>query len=402
MEYFEYIGPYIRYMREKNNILCKDLCVQCGITRLQLSHIESGRSKTHANMLKRLLDYMGIAFISLFRNQEEYRKLIDRELQVLMYDNVEEQHQYFEQMNEFDFEESVLFPEYLLAKMFYMVRHEDHAEMIDDVFLKFSYFVDAMTPQHQFLYYLLQGIYEKENGQYDAAKIKFSLAEDLPILDYRELLYFQYGDMYMIEHEFMRSLHFYQKAHDIFTKKWNVNYSLYTDLRIGNCYTRMKEYETAIRQFEEAASLARQYHNEVVLRLCYEMLALNCMMKQDYKESIAYACRASKIGSSEAALLFYRAYAYFKLNDYGSAILWVDKCDEFSKDSLPYKYLIYVKQLLENKNPIAFLEDIYKYEKWKGIAVYHRDFILRELIECYRINERLIEELYCLRDLLNV
>lgn len=402
MEYYEYIGPYIRYMREKKNILCKDLCIHCGITRLQLSHIESGRYETHPNMLKRLLDYMGIAFISLFRNQEECRKLLDRQFQALMFDNVMEQHQLYEKMNDFDFEESILFPEYLLVTMFYMVRHEDHAEQIDDVFIKFAYFLDVMIPQHQFLYYIIQGIHEKNCGRFEGAMSKFSLADALPIIDYRELLYYQFGDMFMIEHEFMQSLNCYHKAHDLFMKKWNVNYSLYTSLRIGDCCTGMKEYKTAISKFKETATLAKRYQNEYVLLKCYEMLSLNCLLKEDYKDSIDYAYRASRIGSREDMLLFYRAYSYFKLKDDGSARLWVDKCDELPKVSLPYKYLIFVKQLLERHNPVTFLEDIYKHETWKGIAMYHNEFILRNLIECYHVSDRLLEEVYCLRDLLNI
>lgn len=401
MEYIEYIGPYIRYMREKQNIDVGDFCISCDITRVQLHNIEAGKCEAHPNTLKRLLDHLGICFVSLFRNQEEYKQLLDNMFQALMYDNIMEELQLMERIEQIDFEFSILFPEYLLIRLIYIERHDKDVEKLAILLSKLSLFMDVMLPKYQYFYYIFKSIYHKKRNELDIALKVLANAEDLPILEYRELLYLHYGKLYSILNKNLKALDYYGKASDLFSKKWNVNRMLYTKVFIGICYIHMRDYDMAENYLCDTMNLAKQYKNEYALEMGSEMLAMNCLLKREYKDCITYAKQGISLKGDCYILLFYVAYSYLKLGDIGSAALWAGKRDEFDQNTRIYRFLYYVKQLLDHNIPIIYLEEMFALEvhMQKDNLSY---FILRELSEFYRSEQCFEEEANCLRLMLEL
>lgn len=403
MEYFEYIGPYIRYMREKLKISSGELCVCCDISRLQLSHIESGKYDVHPNILKKLLDQMGLAFITLFRNQDEYKVLLEKGLKAFIFDDVILLKEIMEQINAINFEESILFPEYLIIALFDTLRRNTSQISIETerILHILEFFIETMPSLYQFLYHVLKGYYEVLKHDYKKALEIFQAANNFSVIECRELLMFHLGNVYALTKQYLRAISYYEKAQELYTKQWNINRMLYTKLQIGNCYNKMGVYDIAIAHLQEVSRIAIQYQNHEILDRCYVLLALASLNKQEYKECIKITQEASKMGNKNKMMLFYRAYACMKLNNRESAALWLEKRYEYPGSSLLYKYLEYANRVMEGKDPIPILEDILQVEEQTDDSL-HTQFILMELINYYHKGKRYEDEACSLRKLMQM
>lgn len=401
MEKLRYLGPYIYYITEKRQLSQSAICSYAGISYLELNNIENGKYEPHPNTLKRICDFVGIDFVALFKKSERYKKLLDEMFHSLNYDIINDQKILMDKLDKINFEESILFPEYLLLKIIYMVINNPFDDQVDAHFKTLALFENVLSNDDKGLYYIYKGIYYRNRNDIEKAETYFELASNVSPFSYSELLYQHYGVLKYMQDKFMETLQFYDKAYILYEKRWNINRLLYTKSSIGLCYIGMRRYDMADEQLTSTLHLAKQYKNELVIQTCYEDLSYNYLLMRDYKRCIEYAIEAINAGSSYTFLYFYLSYSNASLGNTGEAALWSGKREHMEKDSPEYMCQLYVKMIFDQQEDVVFMNKLY--EKFEHCELREgRVFLLEDIAAIYHEREDYKKENEILYKIINI
>lgn len=401
MENLEYLGPYIYYIAQNKKLSQSAICSYAGISYIELNNIENGKYEPHPNTLKRICDFVGIDFLTLFKKREKYKLIMDEMFHSLMYDIIDEQNCLMEKIRKIDFEQSILFPEYMLLKVIYLCMNYPTDEQLPELFKKLALFLNVLCNDYKGLYYIYKGIYYREQFNIEKAEKYFDLANKISPFAHCELLYHHYGVLRYMQDAYMETLQLYEKAYVLYEKRWNINRLLYTKGSVGFCYIGMRLYDMAHEQISNTIRLAKQYKNELVIRSCYDNLSYNHLLMRDYKGAIAYAIEAINAGSSYPFIYFYLGYSYAKLEDYGEAALWAGKREHMEKDSIPYACLMYVKMMFDQIEDTEFMMQVYERIEHSDLRE-ARVFFLEDIASIYREREDFVNENKILYRIINI
>lgn len=401
MEKLEYVGPYISYIIQNKKMLPSVVCSYAGISYMELNNIQNGRFEAHPNTLKKICDYIGIDFISLFKKQDKYRKLLDDAFHVLTYDIMDEQKQVMKKLDGVDFEHSILFPEYLLMKIMYLGINDPLSEEYEDLLEKLSLFVNVLSSDFKGLYYVYKGIYFRERELYDKCEQFFLMADKISPFSYRELLYQHFGCLSYYQDRYVESLDYYNKAFELYEKKWNINRLLYTTCSIGITYVGMRCFELAEKQLLKTLKLGQQYKNDFVIYTCYFHLCYAHFLMRDYEGCIRYGLKMQSSNEFSPQLYVFLAYSYAKLENFGEAALWAGRREQMDPNSFCHKALLYVKKIFDRQeDDTEYLEMLYK--DLPGDLKEMKILLLEDISNIYHEAGNLIEENKMLREIIRI
>lgn len=284
------------------------------------------------------------------------------------------------------------YPECLLAKYAIELLNHDGKKQNEDDWNELYEFLKE-TP-YICLYYFFFGYYYVQN---DDLKKAFSAFKESRIhSSLNQNVYMQAINNFHIaiqndlENKLFEALKYYKLTNNQYLLDNNYMSIIGSYLNMADVYTKLYFWNSALNYYKKVLHDAKKFNDHKNIRLVYQNLSFNYLLKKDYNKAIAYAKKGLNLPSNKIATFNYMiSWAYCELNDFPKAKYHYDE----GKKHLPKNddYLLYIYDTLDlklqkdisSKNYEDRLLQLYKYVSNNHMGS-TQSFVLDELCSYYK------------------
>lgn len=390
-----YLGAFIRYERESENMTLGFMADVIGITKSYLSDIEHGKKKPSEYAFNKIMSTLGIDFNdSLSLRLEMIDKL---EKMYLLYTelNKEEMKEIIDDLNN-NYEKyynSYAFLTCEIMRLVYALTVENNMDLSKLIMTKVDMFDHLLSKEEASIYYDMKGLYAYKVNDLNAAQEYFEKAyEQTSSICTKGMVCYHLALLYQGKNNQIDSLLYCERAIEHFSKNYNIFRLLYLELYKGTCYSRERIYDKAINIYENVVENSIKNNYSRITNVTYHNMAWTYMKAKKYTEVIQYTNLSFELDAypSFDELYVYLPYSYFKLGEYQESLKLIDINKDKLKKSIHLNFLDAIEAKIKNDDN-GFIHHLEKYVDCLLDSDQDIDmltFVYNELIEYYTDNHK--------------
>lgn len=390
-----YLGAFIRYERETENMTLGFMADVVGITKSYLSDIEHGKKKPSEYAFNKIMSILGIEFNDSLSLRLE---IIDQlEKMYLLYTefNKEEMKEIMDDFNNHyeKYYNSYAFLTCEIIRLIYALTVENNMNLAKQIMIKIDLFDHLLSKEEVAIYYDMKGLYAYKVNDFNIAQEDFENALDQSSSTCTKgMICYHLALLYQSKNNQIDSLLYCERAIEHFSKNYNVFRLLYLELYKGTCYSRERIYDKAISIYENVVENSIKSNYPRITNVTYHNIAWTYIKAKKYKEVIQYTNLSFELDDHPSfdELYVYLPYSYFKLGEYQESLKWININKEKLENSIHLNFLNAIEAKIKNDD-IGFIHHLEKYidclmEDDQDIDMLA--FVYDELITYYTENQK--------------
>lgn len=399
-QHLKILGALITYYRKEKGIEVIQICNQNNLTRNQLHMIEEGKTSINTNLMRNIFKSLDVSFALLFKNQEKQIEWLKDSYDAILFLAQGRAKDLQSQVNKLDFENSIMYPYYLLIQMIKIIYANEDYHVLKVLLNKADYFKNIYEVEAMFIYRLCKAYYYMQIADYNLAFQCLQEDRRIPDMRYIEMLDQYYGDYYYHTSKPLKAIQHYRMSYTGFEKSWNINRMMMLRFKVGICYDYLKDGDLAYEQYQALSLLMKRYPLLTIEDDLYYCISRNRYFAKDYQQCIEYGKLVKERNYNKAYILYYLADAYLKTGSFNECAILIGKRVEFEKENVVGMLLSYVWLKLKKEDVEEMLKMVLTKPMPRFEEMALKPVLYQEMIDILRGKNDLVKENYYLKKLI--
>ncbi len=318
------IGSYVNFHRKKKGLSLENVCYilkekySIDVSKGRLSKFENGKRPLSESIFIKLLMILDIELYDNDFDESNLSNLIFDALNCFCELETDEEQKIFNDVLECShYLYSLEFIKYLLIMLMYNIRITKNQEDISILLVQLDKYSHLLNDKDFAIYMIYRGINNYNINKYTNAVSNFDVALKRINNDDNTLKGIIYYYINFIEQSLNHpiiAMRYCNIAISEFSKTSNFTRVLSLKMHLGNCYTRLNQFEEAKQLFLEVLTKMRSLKRVNFKNCIYYNLSGLLLKMENYEEAIKYTRIALSSGLFVEYTLIYIPYSLYRLN----------------------------------------------------------------------------------------
>ena len=360
-----YLGAFIRYEREKEEMTLSFMADIVGITKSFLSDIEHGKKMPADYTLKKIMSVLDIEFHEDVSIHEEALEKMNKMYQLYSDCNIEKMKELNGEMisKEYIYKNSYAFLTYDLIRLVYELNANSNLLESAPLVNKIEAFSHMLTKKEMAIFCDLKGSYFYKLREFDEAEKFYKMAFELATSNLlKAMICYHFTIFYQFKNNQLDSLIYCEQSIRYFNREYNIYRLLHLEIFKGTCYAREGLFDKAIHIYEKVIENAKKNNIEEIVSRAYNNIAWTYLKAKNYEktiESVEYSLKCKNEWQLDE-IYIYIPYSYYKLGEYEECLKQIKISNEILKDSINLPLLLAIQARIENQGDL-FVKYIQEY-----------------------------------------
>lgn len=360
-----YLGAFIRYEREKEEMTLSFMADIVGITKSFLSDIEHGKKMPADYTLKKIMSVLDIEFHEDVSIHEEALEKMNEMYQLYSDCNIEKMKELNKKIvsNELKYRNSYAFLTYDLIRFVYELNVNSNLEKCMKFIEKLNKFYHLLSKDEMVIFDDAKGMYHyKKRDMKQAEEFYKKALESATTNVQKALICYHLTLLYQLKNNQLDSLIYCEQSIQYYNKEYNIYRLLHLEIFKGTCYARERLFDKAIHIYEKVIENAKKNNIEEIVSRAYNNIAWTYLKANNYEktiESVEYSLKCKNERQHEE-IYIYIPYSYYKLGKYEESL---DRIEAYRTDlvnSIQLSFLEAIQARIENQGDL-FVKYIQEY-----------------------------------------
>lgn len=387
-----YLGAFIRYEREKEEMTLGFMSTIVGITKSFLSDIEHGKKMPADYTLNKIMSVLDIEFHDDVAIHEEALEKLKEMYQLYSDGNIEEMMKLNQTLvsDELIYKNSYAFLTYDLIRFVYELNVNSDIVKCEKFIEKLDIFYHLLSKKEMVIYDDAKGMFYYKKREFKSAEQFYKNALESATTNVQKaLICYHLTLLYQLKNNQLDSLIYCEQSIQYYNREYNIYRLLHLEIFKGTCYAREGLFDKAINIYEKVIENAKKSKFDKVVSLSYCNIAWTYMKAFDYEKVIENTKLSLEYDENREfrEIYMYIPFSLYKLKRYEECLQLIEKNNKYLENDAHFILLKAIQARIKGKDTL-FVQYMQEYiqslssGKYEDYEMYL--FAYHELLDYYK------------------